>query len=90
MLVVVAWLLPTATAFAGFGHARARTNTLGTTATRLHIGPIKKALQKDEYDGVVEKIMDIKSLTREEAERDYDSYLKNPNDYALDKVSCYL
>ena len=34
--------------------------------------------------------MTTKGLTREEAEKEYNDYLNNPNDYALNKVSFLL
>ena len=40
-----------------------------------------------DYDRVVEGIMVAKGLTREEAEADYNLYLENPNNYALNKVN---
>mmetsp|Transcript_17516 Transcript_17516/g.27283 ORF Transcript_17516/g.27283 Transcript_17516/m.27283 type:complete len:153 (+) Transcript_17516:79-537(+) len=39
----------------------------------------------EDYDEVVEKLMKAKGFTREQAEKDYNLYLSNPNDYMLDK-----
>ena len=33
--------------------------------------------------------MKTKGMTREEAEKDYNAYLENPNNYALNKVSSH-
>jgi hypothetical protein len=53
----------------------------------LSVGPLKKMTNRDEYDKVVENLMATKAYTREQAEKEYNSYLDNPNDYALSKVS---
>ena len=53
----------------------------------LHVGPLKKIMNKDEYDKVVAGLMKKNGYSREEAEKEYNSYLSNPNDYALAKVS---
>ena len=34
--------------------------------------------------------MFTKGLSREEAEKEYNAYLQNPNDYALNKVSSIM
>jgi hypothetical protein len=54
--------------------------------TSLSVGPLKKLTNKKEYNTVVENLMQTKRLTREQAEKEYNSYLENPNDYALQKV----
>jgi len=57
--------------------------------SRLGIGPLQKATNRREYNKVVDGLMFTKGLTREEAEKDYDAYLQNPNDYALNKGEAY-
>jgi hypothetical protein len=54
--------------------------------TSLSVGPLQKLTKNKEYNTVVENLMQTKSLTREQAEKEYNSYLENPNDYALQKV----
>lgn len=53
----------------------------------LSVGPLQKITNKAEYNKVVEGLMQTKGYTREQAEKEYNSYLENPNDYALQKVS---
>lgn len=55
--------------------------------TRLGVGPLQKLTNRAEYNKVVDGLMFTKGLSREEAEKEYDAYLNNPNDYALNKVS---
>lgn len=50
-------------------------------------GPLQKLTNRKEYNNVVDGLMFTKGITREEAEMEYDAYLQNPNDYALNKVS---
>lgn len=54
--------------------------------TTLSVGPLQKLTNKNEYNKVVEGLMQTKGLTREQAEKEYNAYLDNPNDYALQKV----
>lgn len=59
---------------------------VSSSSTRLNA-----LLKGKDYDKVVEGIMVAKGMTREEAVKDYDAYLENPNNYALSKVIiCYL
>ena len=53
----------------------------------LSVGPLQKLTNKGEYEKVVSGLMQTKGYTREQAEKEYNSYLNNPNDYALQKVS---
>jgi hypothetical protein len=55
--------------------------------TRLAVGPLQKLTNQKEYNTVVENLMRTKGYTREQAEKEYNMYLDNPNDYALQKVS---
>merc|ERR1719162_931966 len=41
------------------------------------------------YDETVQNLMVTKRMTREEAEKDYNAYLENPNNYALNKGEEY-
>jgi hypothetical protein len=50
-------------------------------------GPLQKATNRKEYNRVVENLMFTQGITREKAEKDYDEYLNNPNEFALNKVS---
>eukprot|EP00542_Grammatophora_oceanica_P015387 CAMPEP_0194050102 /NCGR_PEP_ID=MMETSP0009_2-20130614/33077_1 /TAXON_ID=210454 /ORGANISM="Grammatophora oceanica, Strain CCMP 410" /LENGTH=169 /DNA_ID=CAMNT_0038696513 /DNA_START=60 /DNA_END=569 /DNA_ORIENTATION=+ len=61
-----------------------------TTTSRLFmIGPLQKFTDKEEYEKTVENLMAYKNLSREEAEKEYDSFLENPNNYALSKGEDY-
>jgi hypothetical protein len=71
-----------ASAFVGQGVPRSF-----VSKSSLSIGPFQKLTNKNEYNTVVDSLMQSKSLTREQAEKEYNSYLENPNDYALQKVS---
>ena len=51
------------------------------------IGPFQKTTNPKEYNRVVDGLMLTQGITREEAEKEYNAYLQNPNDYALNKVS---
>jgi len=55
----------------------------------LGIGPFQKATNRQEYDKVVDGLMLTQGLSRKDAEKEYDKYLNNPNDYALDKGEAY-
>jgi hypothetical protein len=50
-------------------------------------GPFQKLTKSKEYNQVVENLMYTQGITREQAEEEYNAYLDNPNDYALNKVS---
>eukprot|EP00586_Coscinodiscus_wailesii_P021805 CAMPEP_0172491072 /NCGR_PEP_ID=MMETSP1066-20121228/21763_1 /TAXON_ID=671091 /ORGANISM="Coscinodiscus wailesii, Strain CCMP2513" /LENGTH=131 /DNA_ID=CAMNT_0013259915 /DNA_START=165 /DNA_END=560 /DNA_ORIENTATION=+ len=57
------------------------------TDTRLMmVGPL---LKTKEYKKTVENIMATKGLSRKEAEADYNAYLENPTNYALNKGENY-
>ena len=57
------------------------TFTSSTTSTSLNA-----FFKGKDYDRVVKGIMSSKGLTREQAEKDYNAYLENPTNYALNKV----
>lgn len=83
LLLLVALLSPFfGFAFTGIGPARSV-----VSKTSLSIGPFQKLTKNKEYTEVVENLMRTKGLTREQAEKEYNAYLDNPNDYALQKVS---
>jgi hypothetical protein len=50
-------------------------------------GPFQKQTNRKEYNKVVENLMFTQGITREKAEKEYDEYLNNPNEFALNKVS---
>mmetsp|Transcript_26937 Transcript_26937/g.36067 ORF Transcript_26937/g.36067 Transcript_26937/m.36067 type:complete len:161 (+) Transcript_26937:85-567(+) len=84
-------LLALLVAVVGPTFTAAFTSTKGFSAalvpkTRLNAGPLFKG--KD-YERVVENIMVTKNLSREDAEKDYNAYLENPNNYALSKGEAY-
>jgi hypothetical protein len=55
--------------------------------SNLSVGPLQKITNKGEYEKVVTGLMQTKGYTREQAEKDYNAYLDNPTNYALQKVS---
>merc|ERR1712194_662086 len=57
--------------------------------SRLGAGPLQKLTNRKEYNNVVDGLMFAKGITREEAEMEYDAYLQNPNDYALNEGEVY-
>mmetsp|Transcript_197 Transcript_197/g.502 ORF Transcript_197/g.502 Transcript_197/m.502 type:complete len:159 (-) Transcript_197:2241-2717(-) len=59
------------------------------SSTSLGIGPLQKATNRKEYNKVVDGLMLTRGITREEAEKEYDTFLNNPNDYALNKGEAY-
>jgi hypothetical protein len=63
-----------------------RPSTLLVSTSSLGVGPLQKISNKQEYNKVVEGLMFTRGISRQEAEREYDSYLDNPNNYALQKV----
>lgn len=73
-------------AFTGH-HGVLNYNTVGKRTTALKFGPFGG--KSDEYNKVVQNIMKTKGLSEEEAKRDYDAYLENPNNYALNKGEAY-
>ena len=63
----------------------------GQTSTTIRaIGPFQKLTNKKNYDSIVNNLMETKGFTREQAEKEYNDYLNNPNDYALQKVECIM
>eukprot|EP00536_Pseudo-nitzschia_multiseries_P018189 jgi/Psemu1/228076/e_gw1.2241.6.1 len=52
-------------------------------------GPLQKFSNRQEYNKVIDNLMYTRGITREEAEKEYDAYLNNPNDYALNKGEAY-
>merc|ERR1712194_17538 len=58
-------------------------------STRLGIGPLQKTTNRQEYNKVVDGLMFTRGITREEAEKEYNAYLDNPNNYALQKGEAY-
>lgn len=63
-----------------------RSGIAKASSTRLQVGgPLQKLLNKDDYNQKIDNIMKQKKLTREQAEKEYDSYLDDPNSYALQK-----
>jgi len=65
------------------------TRTSVASNSRLFIGPLQKATNRKEYNKVVDGLMFTQGITREEAEKEYDAYLDNPNTYALNKGEAY-
>lgn len=57
--------------------------------TSLAIGPIQKFTDKGGYEKVVTDLMKTKGYTREQAEKEYNDYLENPTNYALQKGEEY-
>ena len=57
--------------------------------SRLNSGPFQKITNPSEYTKVVDNIMFSQGLTRDEAEKEYNAYLDNPNNYALEKGEKY-
>lgn len=82
LLILVAFAPFLASAFTGAGAPRSF-----VSKSSLSAGPLQKFTNKQEYTKVVDGLMQTKGFTREQAEKEYDSYLNNPNDYALQKVS---
>ncbi len=53
-------------------------------------GPLQKLTNRNEYNKVVDGLMYTKGISRAEAEKEYDAFLQNPNDYALNKVRQFI
>ena len=51
-----------------------------TTVTSLNV------FKGKDYEKTVQNLMVTKGLTKEQAEKDYNAYLENPTNYALNKV----
>jgi len=71
-------------AFTGQGLARSF-----VSKSSLSLGPLQKLANKGDYNKIVEGLMQTKGYTREQAEKEYNAYLDNPNDYALQKGEAY-
>eukprot|EP00545_Synedropsis_sp_CCMP1620_P012276 CAMPEP_0119013806 /NCGR_PEP_ID=MMETSP1176-20130426/9007_1 /TAXON_ID=265551 /ORGANISM="Synedropsis recta cf, Strain CCMP1620" /LENGTH=172 /DNA_ID=CAMNT_0006966925 /DNA_START=35 /DNA_END=553 /DNA_ORIENTATION=+ len=96
LVLLLAFVAPTFAFLAGgnFGHSYYAATSMAArscrTNTRLYLlGPISKMAQGKEYKKVVETYMKEKGLTRAEAEKEYDKYLENPNDFMLSKRADY-
>lgn len=85
-LAVIACHLLAAQAFVGKGSS---TRSSVPSKSRLFIGPFQKLTKSKEYNQVVENLMYTQGITREQAEEEYNAYLDNPNDYALNKGEAY-
>ena len=60
------------------------------SSTTLYIGgPLQKLLNKDDYETKIQNLMNAKGYTRAQAEKEYDTYLDNPDNYALQKGEWY-
>jgi hypothetical protein len=84
LLILVALAPMLASAFMG---GQATRSFAGRTSTSLNIGPLKKLTNKAEYEQTVNGLMQQNGYSREQAEKEYNAFLDNPNDYALQKVS---
>jgi hypothetical protein len=82
LFVLVAFGPFLVSAFTGQGAPRSF-----VSKSSLHVGPLQKLTNKDEYEKTVSGLMQAKGFTREQAEKEYNAFLNNPNDYALQKVS---
>lgn len=60
-----------------------------SSSSALFVGPLQKFTNKNEYNRVVEGLMLTQGISREQAEKEYDAYLDNPNNYALNKGEAY-
>lgn len=85
LLILVALGSFLCSAFTGVGVPRSV-----VSKTSLSVGPLQKLTKNKEYQTVVENLMKTKGLTKEQAEKEYNSYLENPNDYALQKVCLFV
>jgi len=65
------------------------TRSLAPSNSRLNAGPLQKFSNPKEYNKVVENLMFTQGIDRKQAEKEYDAYLNNPNDYALNKGEAY-
>lgn len=64
--------------------------SIRTSTTSLNAGgPFDKIFDRDGYEQTVQNLMATKGLTYEEAKQDYDTYLENPTNYALNKGEAY-
>jgi hypothetical protein len=71
-----------------FVSSNSRPTLAPQTSTSLFIGgPINKLTRGKDYEKTVEGLMKTKGYSREKAEKEYSSYLDDPNNYALQKVS---
>ena len=81
LFVLIAFAPFLSLAFTGQGLARSF-----VSKSSLSLGPLQKLANKGDYNKIVEGLMQTKGYTREQAEKEYNAYLDNPNDYALQKV----
>ena len=70
----------------GFVGQNAPRSFVGASSTSLSVGPLQKLTNKKEYEKTVQGLMQTKGYTREQAEKEYNKYLENPTNYALEKV----
>ncbi|KAG7346786.1 hypothetical protein IV203_037798 [Nitzschia inconspicua] len=77
--------------FVGYSMAFVGSKSSSTRiGSRLHILPsLQKFTDKGEYNKVVEGLMLTQGISREQAEKEYDAYLDNPTNYALEKGEAY-
>eukprot|EP00533_Pseudo-nitzschia_delicatissima_P009050 CAMPEP_0116111940 /NCGR_PEP_ID=MMETSP0327-20121206/18713_1 /TAXON_ID=44447 /ORGANISM="Pseudo-nitzschia delicatissima, Strain B596" /LENGTH=161 /DNA_ID=CAMNT_0003605205 /DNA_START=54 /DNA_END=539 /DNA_ORIENTATION=+ len=85
-IAVVACHFLSAQAFVGNGPS---TRSSVISSTSLGAGPLQKFTNRAEYNKVVDGLMFTKGLDRADAEKEYDAFLQNPNDYALNKGEAY-
>jgi len=64
-------------------------SSFSLTINAIESGPLQKTTNRQEYNKVVDGLMFTRGITREEAEKEYDAYLDNPNNYALQKGEAY-
>lgn len=72
------------TAFVGQGLPRS-----SVSKTSLSIGPLQRLTNKKDYEKTITGLMQAKGYTREQAEKEYNAYLDNPTNYALNKGEAY-
>eukprot|EP00525_Craspedostauros_australis_P005265 CAMPEP_0198116280 /NCGR_PEP_ID=MMETSP1442-20131203/10950_1 /TAXON_ID= /ORGANISM="Craspedostauros australis, Strain CCMP3328" /LENGTH=163 /DNA_ID=CAMNT_0043774057 /DNA_START=107 /DNA_END=598 /DNA_ORIENTATION=- len=90
ILIVLGCLLAPAAAFLASGNTNfVQKAFISTTSTSLNIGPLQKLTNKKEYEATVNNLMKTKGYTREQAEKEYNQFLENPNNYALEKGEAY-
>jgi len=64
-------------------------SSFSLTINAIESGPLQKTTNRQEYNKVVDGLMYTRGITREEAEKEYNAYLDNPNNYALEKGEAY-
>jgi len=73
----------------GFVAKSRSTRSAVVPSSRLNAGPLQKFSNPQEYNKVIDNLMFTQGITRKEAIKEYDAYLNNPNDYALNKGEAY-